>query len=220
MSYIISNCDKCKNEIRRKSNSKRIKFYCSKCRNPRKKYYLYENQVINNCTLIKKTTIIGRNFWTCKCICNIEFTRREDYITMRLNKNLSVSCNCMSNTRKRGKDHHAYKGCGDLSSVFFNHIKSQATERQLCFELTIEQLWQKFLDQNKKCALSGVELSMSESRRINSDTTASLDRIDSAKGYTIDNIQWVHKYINIFKNTCDNQEFIKWCHLIAKHNPL
>ena len=49
-------------------------------------------------------------------------------------------------------------------------------------------------------------------------TTASLDRIDSTKGYFIENVQWVHKYVNIMKWHTANQEFIEWCKLIAANN--
>ena len=48
-----------------------------------------------------------------------------------------------------------------------------------------------------------------------SSTTASLDRIDSSKGYVIGNVQWVHKDINIMKNKFDNQYFIDMCKKIA-----
>ena len=48
--------------------------------------------------------------------------------------------------------------------------------------------------------------------------TASLDRIDSTKGYTKNNIQWVHKTINKMKNVLHDEEFIQWCNLIANYN--
>ena len=51
-----------------------------------------------------------------------------------------------------------------------------------------------------------------------SKTTASLDRIDSSKGYTTDNIQWVHKDINIMKNDYGNDYFIEICKKVAKNN--
>lgn len=46
--------------------------------------------------------------------------------------------------------------------------------------------------------------------------TASLDRIDSTKGYTLDNIQWVHKHINVMKMDLDQEYFIKLCKLVTK----
>lgn len=48
--------------------------------------------------------------------------------------------------------------------------------------------------------------------------TASLDRIDSSKGYVIGNVQWVHKTINTMKMDLANSEFIKLCQMVAKNH--
>jgi hypothetical protein len=47
-----------------------------------------------------------------------------------------------------------------------------------------------------------------------------LDRIDSSKGYTIDNVQWVHKIVNIMKHDVEEKEFFNWCKLITERNKL
>ena len=48
--------------------------------------------------------------------------------------------------------------------------------------------------------------------------TASLDRIDSSRGYTLDNIQWVHKDLNKMKTNYPNDYFIKMCKYVANNN--
>jgi hypothetical protein len=48
--------------------------------------------------------------------------------------------------------------------------------------------------------------------------TASLDRIDNNKGYTKDNIQWLHKNINLMKHCFDQKYFIELCNLISEKN--
>jgi hypothetical protein len=47
--------------------------------------------------------------------------------------------------------------------------------------------------------------------------TASLDRIDSSKGYMPGNIQWVHKYINISKMAHSQEDFVRMCQAVADH---
>jgi hypothetical protein len=47
--------------------------------------------------------------------------------------------------------------------------------------------------------------------------TASLDRIDSTKGYLVGNVQWVHKDINNIKQDYTVDELMKYCELIVKH---
>lgn len=47
--------------------------------------------------------------------------------------------------------------------------------------------------------------------------TASLDRKDSLKGYTIDNIQWLHKDVNQMKRNYSEEYFINTCLKIAEN---
>ena len=44
---------------------------------------------------------------------------------------------------------------------------------------------------------------------------ASLDRIDSSKGYVKDNIQWVHKDVQIMKNKFSEDYFKQICCLVS-----
>jgi hypothetical protein len=70
---------------------------------------------------------------------------------------------------------------------------------------------------SKKCSLSGVDLTFGVKN--NSKTwNASLDRIDSNKNYTEDNVQWVLKKINRMKSDLDQKEFIKLCGLIWEYS--
>ena len=65
------------------------------------------------------------------------------------------------------------------------------------------------------CALSGEELSFGVGRMRG---TASLDRIDSSKGYVKGNVQWVHKDVNFMKRTLNQQTFVNWCKKITNNN--
>jgi hypothetical protein len=126
------------------------------------------------------------------------------------------SCGCLR--EKKARNHPAWKGYEDISGQQWNDIKSSSKRygRVIPFEITIEQVWELFQKQKGKCALSGVEIHFPEkSTRYGGDCTASLDRIDSSKGYTIDNVQWVHKIVNLMKMNLPQDEFIKWCKLIA-----
>lgn len=64
------------------------------------------------------------------------------------------------------------------------------------------------LDLEYKCALSDKSISFN-------DGTASVDRIDSKIGYVSNNIQIVHKDINIMKNAFDQDYFIDICKRIV-----
>ena len=83
-------------------------------------------------------------------------------------------------------------------------------------DITIEQVYDIWIKQNKKCALSGLPIDW----ELDNGWTCSLDRIDSKKEYTIHNVQLVHKDVNVMKHHYDESYFIEMCKLITNHNEI
>jgi hypothetical protein len=94
---------------------------------------------------------------------------------------------------------------------------ARAKARNIPFQITIQQAWNLFVAQKGRCALSGVPIVLNPSTVSAGANTASLDRIDSSKGYTQDNLQWVHAQINFMKHSLLEEEFITWCRRVAQH---
>lgn len=120
----------------------------------------------------------------------------------------------------KARKQHEYL-CGSLISKIKSGINQRCKNgRVIELSITLDDIWKQFLKQNKKCALSGIELKFPSSTKEYSkyEWTASVDRIDSKGGYTIDNIQIVHKKINTIKFDLSNEEFIEWCKLVVGHN--
>lgn len=167
-------------------------------------------QVYNNWTFI---SYIGSNkhkesIWLCRCSCgNI-----QESVTGNIVSGGSKQCReCADKTKPYAHE---------LSDVFWKQISSRSVRKNFEFTITKEYAYDIFLRQNKKCALSGVDIFLAQTPR---DVrfgirTASLDRIDSLKGYVPGNVQWVHKDINIMKNSMTQEQFIIWCKLVAKKN--
>lgn len=107
----------------------------------------------------------------------------------------------------------------EISGSYWASIKCRRKKNQE-FNITREYIWKLFLQQNRKCIHSGVELQFGGRKYNSKECTASLDRIDSSKGYTIGNVQWVHKWVNLMKQDMTDPEFINWCALITNHNKL
>ena len=170
-------------------------------------------------------TIIGTEYsdmfrtWCAKCVCDCG---RETLDTLRrLKKGQKKTCG------KNGCEHHqnqlringtlgtttGYEGI--LGSVWASW-RLGAERRNIKFDVTIEEAWNKFIKQNKKCALSGIELVFRKGG--NRIQTASLDRIDSTKPYTKNNSQWVHKEINRMKGSLSEEEFFVYCKKILEWN--
>jgi hypothetical protein len=88
-----------------------------------------------------------------------------------------------------------------------------AKSRGIVCHLSIEEAWRIFLEQNKRCNLSGLPIGFSRKR---GETTASLDRIDSSSGYELGNVQWIHKDINLMKMHLNQKYFLNLCGLCFK----
>lgn len=166
---------------------------------------------INNLTILKKESKRLNNkrnvtYVVCECDCgNIIEILGSDLLRER-----KRHCGCKIRTNKK-----LWKGCGEISGSYIYHIKLCAQKRKLDFNLTPEYLWQLFLKQNRKCALSGLGLNFANQyKKYNGN--ASLDRIDSSKGYIEGNVQWVDKDINFMKKNISQEKFIENCELISK----
>lgn len=68
------------------------------------------------------------------------------------------------------------------------------------------------------CALSGVELTCQLQKGTMYWTNASIDRIDSSKGYTPDNIRFVCAVVNKMRLDNDDETFLWWCNQLVRHN--
>lgn len=100
--------------------------------------------------------------------------------------------------------------------ALFSKLKSLVTKTKLRKPLTDPNLdWRDLFDlwdqQNGMCAYSGLPLSI----ETNHPEIVSLDRIDSSKGYTKDNLQLLAWSVNKMKQEFSEEYFLKMCSLIA-----
>lgn len=161
-------------------------------------------------TIIDKAPKTNKeNKWKCLCDCGKE----SICTTHTLTSGHSRSCGC-----ERLKA--IYKGGKYVSGSFFKHIKDAAKIRNLEFNLTLEFLDNLIEKQNFKCVLSGIDIHIHKGRieaNYYEKTTASLDRIDNTKGYTEDNVQFLHKHINYMKWTHEQNYFIELCNKVSNN---
>ena len=108
-----------------------------------------------------------------------------------------------------------YKGVGKLAQSKFSHIEWGAKKRGFEFLITKEYAWSLYEKQNGKCFYTQLPINLNTR---NYSMTASIDRIDSNKGYIEDNIVWVHKDINIMKNKFSKEYFLMLCKKIVENH--
>lgn len=102
----------------------------------------------------------------------------------------------------------------------FQDLKTRAKKKRLQLTISIDDIKNLYIKQNKKCAITGQKLTHVKKKRdtiqhIINKWNISVDRIDSSVGYILDNIQLVGAIINRMKYTLNHNDFINLCHLIV-----
>jgi hypothetical protein len=151
-------------------------------------------------------------YYECTCECGL----KSSVYANSLVSGHSRGCRKCATPATHASPH--WKGCGDLSGTHWHKIVLEARKRALPVSITIAQAWRLFVEQEGKCALTGMRLRMrgrnSEEQRERG--TASLDRIDSTKGYVPGNVQWVHKDVNLMKNEFAEEYLLRMCRLVVR----
>ena len=179
--------------------------------NPKcKKCEYNENCIVSIGSVFDNLTVIGyvtlpeynnRKRCVCKCICGNTMTIKPESLLINKKNN----CGCIDRSNK--------VLVGKLSKNKFRTFKQNAKSRNIPFDITMIEIWDIYQSQNGKCALTGLPISFG--KRAIDTNSASPDRIDPTKGYTKDNIQWVHKDINYIKWDLQQDRFIELVRLIS-----
>lgn len=174
----------------------------------------YRNKTINDWTIIdfSHTDVKSQQYWLCKCKCGFEKSVRSSHIIREISK----GCRKCRGQSLALSNSPYWKGGKFISSSLFNTYRVCAKNRKIDFNITIEDLEIKWNEQKGICSYTGIELSLPKDTR-DKNYSASIDRIDSSKGYTKDNIHWVTKEINIMKMGLKEDIFLKMCELVYKH---
>lgn len=99
---------------------------------------------------------------------------------------------------------------------FWLHLVASARKRRPT-TITPEDLNVIFEKQEKRCALTGVELTFIHGSGV-VWTNVSIDRIDNAKDYHIDNVRLVSYAANVARNSMTDATFLAFCRRYMQHN--
>ena len=173
---------------------------------------------------------INRRLITVNCDnCGVAYEKPITEYTRntKLNRHsfCSRTCSCKfgnvtspSNLRPNRKHEHL-KGYtrADIYTPFKNLLRSSKRRfKEVDIDLPyLKELWEK---QQGICIYSGVALTLQHYKKHVNDNpiyNASLDRIDSSKGYIKGNIQFVSQCINYCKNTMSHEQMLEVCKNIA-----
>lgn len=160
------------------------------------------NEQFGHLKLIKKFTENKISKMTCECKCGTIKTYNTKDITRKQGVR---SCGCSR-----------YENLLDIYNILLKRIKHGAKLRNIEVCITENDLKELFEKQNGKCAISNEPIKIERNTKLNRATnTASIDRIDSSQGYIKNNIQFVHKIVNLMKQDYSQNDFIDWCNKIS-----
>jgi hypothetical protein len=153
----------------------------------------------------------GSRRWLCRCQCGYE----RVFLTANLSgngKRKATTCE-KCNLHKMELDHRI---TDKIPHRFWQRFLDHSKRRNKEVAISQDEAYELYNSQNKCCALTKLPLYFTTLRtNFNRYTNASIDRIDSSKPYSKDNIQWVHKVINMMKQGYSQEEFIEMCQLVA-----
>jgi hypothetical protein len=140
-----------------------------------------------------------------KAICRCDCGRVVQIRPSLLGYNRTNNCGCAP----RGK----WQGVGQVSKTYFHRTARNARVRGLDFQVSLSYLANLYEKQEGKCALTGLPIPFG--KRTAHQSEASLDRVDSTKGYVEGNVQWVHKDVNKMKMDFTTERFLELCALVT-----
>jgi len=161
-----------------------------------------------------------RTQWKCLCDCGSQV----DVNSHTLRNGHTRSCGCLhrdatqTNKSRLGKRPSNWKGVGDMPGYHWTVILASAKSRGLEVSVTQQECVDLFQKQDGTCALTGRHIWFVPIGGARGSGTASLDRIDSSKGYSLDNIQWVHKDLQKMKWDFPQDTFVDWCHAVSDYH--
>jgi hypothetical protein len=148
----------------------------------------------------------------CKCSCGLD----NNITTYSLYYGTSKRCWKCGYSRKM-EQNPAWKGYKEIPYAWFSKYFERNTKHanKRFGNITIQEVHELWIKQDKKCALTRLQIDWI---RRDNGVTCSIDRISSDGEYTIDNVQLVHKDINLMKNHFDQDYFIQLCKLVCENN--
>ena len=139
----------------------------------------------------------GHTQYLCRCECGTEKIIAGNLLVTGKTK----SCGCSRRT-------------GSVKHMIYHAVQRHTENRNLCFELTEQQVMDIVFC---NCFYCGCEGSNTIRNTYEEIKWNGLDRIDSSKGYTIDNVVPCCKYCNQAKNNLTQDEFYDWIKRVVKH---
>lgn len=186
--------------------------HCSECvcENCGKTYLKPDSEINRNIKLGRKSF--------CSINCSIQYRENNNPLTEKQKQNReNFKKNC---TKLKGDLNSGHKKWDEFSPFreTLRKAKMHAKQANREFSITLQDLKNQWEKQNGLCAYTGIKLVLPQyNNKPKLTEQASLDRIDSTRGYVPDNIQFVCSCINLMKNTLTDLEVRQFLKQISSY---
>lgn len=168
-----------------------------------------------------------KHLWLCLCDCGNE----KVVVSDNLSSGKSNSCGCLKAEflARKGNQYGLYEDREKaLLKVQYSHLKRRNVNKGFSETMSFDVFIRLAKSPCNYCGLEyskEIEDRLSESKKQKrlSDYVLKcngIDRINSSKGYTVENSIACCKYCNIAKNTMSVDEFLKWIGRVYEFNNL
>lgn len=146
--------------------------------------------------------------WEMQCSCGSPPTYRSPSHLFRGKRTRCIHC---ERADRHGIRNPRYRGTSDIPRDVLGRIERGCKNRSkdIHSHLSLEDLQLAWDRSGGRCAYTGLPIEIKK--------TASVDRIDSNKDYTPDNIQFVHKDVNRMKQDFTEEYFLSLCTAIVNN---
>lgn len=158
---------------------------------------------VNKLTLLGKIKVNNVKRWVCVCTCG---NKRIVPLSTISSKRVTACRQCKGKPQN-GNNNHMWAGYKDLSATFITQNKSNAKRYGYCFNITIKDIYNKFIEQDFKCFYTGKPISFNIQ-----DTK--ITRRDNNLGYTYENTVIVANHISGIKRDITENDLFEWSKLI------
>jgi hypothetical protein len=146
---------------------------------------------------------------TCKK-CNL-VKPKEEFCKLNSTAYSYMCKDCFNENRSSNRNDYFFKTLNSFITHKIANARKRAKKKNINFDLDIEFIINLYEKQNGLCALSKETLTFER----NNFKNLSIDRVNSSKGYTKDNVQLVCEIVNCMKLDLNVEDFILFCKKIV-----
>lgn len=155
----------------------------------------------------------GYQMWSVRCDCGDVRT----VSAIGLVKGRYYGCRDCQRRDQISHRSRCWRGGCHIPMTEFNRWRRSAVKRDLEWAVSVSYLDTLIETQNWTCSLTGEKLSFNHGYNNSLGGNASLDRIDSGRGYLPGNVRFVTKAVNFAKQALTDADFVELCDRVVNH---